>query len=346
MGEDRRTGAGEQGQTRAPGLPDPRPPTPDPQPFRLEPQYHERVWGGQRLRPATPPVGEAWIVYEHNRVVGGAAAGRTLAEVAAEQGEALLGRRAVAQTGTRFPLLIKLLDTADWLSVQVHPNDEQAVRLEGPGHAGKTEAWHMLAADPGARLICGLRPGTTRDALAVAIRDGTLADLLHYQPVGAGDTILMRAGTLHALGPGLLLYEVQQTSDITYRVFDWNRPATAGRALHIEQSLAVVEPAAVGQVAPAPAAGGGAVVPLTTCEYFTLTRLAADDEPLALDPAGESFHALTVIEGAAEVAGAGWRHRLTPYETLIIPAAGGRYTVQPRPRLRAMVASTSADIQP
>ena len=312
--------------------------------LRLEPQYHERVWGGQRLRPATPPVGEAWIVYGDNRVVGGAAAGRTLAEVAAEQGEALLGRRAVAQTGTRFPLLIKLLDTADWLSVQVHPNDEQAVRLEGPGHAGKTEAWHILTAEPDARLICGPRPGTSRDALAAAIRDGSLADLLHYQPVGAGDTILMRAGTVHALGPGLLLYEVQQTSDITYRVFNWNRPATAGRALHVEQSLAVIEPAAVGRVEPAPPPAAGTVVPLTTCEYFTLTRLAADEAPLALDPAGESFHALTVIEGAAEVAGAGWRHRLAPYETLIIPAAGGRYTIEPRPRLRALVSSAGADI--
>ncbi|MCS6909449.1 MAG: hypothetical protein NZM11_02610, partial [Anaerolineales bacterium] len=100
--------------------------------LQLLPQYHTRVWGGQRLKPAQPPVGEAWIVYEQNRIAAGPFAGRTLAEVAEAQGQALLGANAVARTGRRFPLLIKLLDCADWLSIQVHPNDEQAVQLEGP----------------------------------------------------------------------------------------------------------------------------------------------------------------------------------------------------------------------
>src|SRR3712207_5328371 len=118
--------------------------------LRLVPQYQKRVWGGQRLKPSPEPYGEAWLVWEENKVAGGELDGQTLAEVARSHGEALLGRRAMARTGTRFPVLIKLLDCADWLSLQVHPNDEQARRLEGADQFGKTEAWHILEVDPGA----------------------------------------------------------------------------------------------------------------------------------------------------------------------------------------------------
>jgi mannose-6-phosphate isomerase len=294
--------------------------------LRLTPAYRERVWGGQRLRQASPPIGEAWIVYEHNQVTDGPHAGRTLADLTAEYGEALLGRLPLARTGDRFPLLIKLLDTADWLSVQVHPNDEQAVQLEGPGHFGKTEAWHILEAAPGAEVICGLQPGTTRDALADAIRDGTVTDLARHLAVAAGDTIFIGAGTIHALGPDLLLYEVQQTSDITYRVFDWNRPQSAGRALHIAQSLAVADPAIVGEAQPHPTSGPTAT--LFTCPYFTLEQLAGQAAPLVLDTAGASCHALTVAEGTAQIAGAGWSHDLARFETVVVPASCGVYQVR------------------
>ncbi len=127
-----------------------------------------------------------------------------------------MGANTVAHTGTRFPLLIKILDCAQWLSLQVHPDDEAAERLEGPGYFGKTEAWHVLDAAPGAQLIAGMRPDTTAEALAAAIRDGTILDFVQYQDVRAGDTVFMPARTIHTLGPGLLIYEVQQTSDLTY----------------------------------------------------------------------------------------------------------------------------------
>lgn len=306
--------------------------------LRLAPQYHPRVWGGQRLRPATPPIGEVWLVHEENRVLGGSQAGRTLGQIAAKHGGALLGSRAVARTGDRFPLLIKLLDTADWLSLQVHPDDAQAARLEGPGQFGKTEAWHILEAEPGARVICGVVEGTTPAALAASIRTGRLLDLACSLPVQAGDTIFMRAGTIHALGPGLLLYEVQQTSDITYRVFDWNRPAAAGRALHVEQSLAVADPTIVGRAEPCPLVGSGGSATLTACEYFALDLLCAEGGMLPLDTAGESFHALTVVEGAARVAGAGWAEELARYETLVVPAGAGAYEIQPTGRARLLKA--------
>jgi mannose-6-phosphate isomerase len=292
--------------------------------LRLTPAYHERVWGGQHLRAADPPIGEAWLVDEHDRVAEGPQAGRTLGDLAAEWGEALLGRVPVGRTGTRFPLLIKLLDAADWLSVQVHPDDEGAIRLEGPGQFGKTEAWHIIEAAPGARIICGLRPGTTRESFARAMRDGTVSELSRYLDVAAGDTVFIGAGTVHALGPGLLLYEVQQTSDITYRVFDWNRPQSAGRALHTAQSEAVADPAIVGEVQPRPP-GTEAVATLVRCPYFTLDRLLGTAGALDADTEGRSFHALTAIAGAAQIAGAGWSYDLGQFETVVVPASCGAY---------------------
>jgi len=312
---------------------------PTPAALLLVPEYRERVWGGQRLKPSDSPVGEAWIVYEQNRIASGPHAGRLLADLAAEQGAALLGSRAVEHTGPRFPLLIKLLDTADWLSLQVHPNDEQAVQLEGPGQFGKTEAWHILEVEPGAQVIYGLKPGTTRDALARSIRDSSILDLVQYVPVQPGDTLFTQAGTIHALGPGLLLYEVQQTSDITYRVFDWNRPQTVGRALHIEQSLAVTDLDAGGAAQSLPSLGDGEQAQLITCPFFTLELVAGEQQNLTLDTKGETFHALTVIEGTMQVAGEGWNQTLQRFETVVVPAACGAYEIQPRGAFRALMAS-------
>ena len=308
-------------------------------PFRLQPEFRERVWGGHRLRPeADRPIGEAWIVYEHNQIASGPNAGRTLGALAAE-GERLLGKRVMRATGLRFPLLIKLLDCQDWLSVQVHPNDAQAVQLEGPGHFGKTEAWHILEAQPEARLIAGLKRDITPEAFAEAVRGGTLDSLCHFHPVRAGDTVMMRAGTLHALGPGLLLYEIQQSSDITYRVFDWNRPASAGRELHIEKSLAVTDVHAAARPEPLPELRDGAAHTLTACEYFSLDLLRAESHAISLNTRGESFHALTVIEGQVQVEGDGWREALGKFETLLVPAASGAYEVRALVDSRVLKAS-------
>jgi mannose-6-phosphate isomerase len=314
-------------------------PEPLRQAFSLTPEYRNYVWGGNRLKPGHSPIAEAWIVYEHDRVASGPLAGRTLAETAVTYGEVLLGRRAVQRTGTRFPLLIKLLDCAAWLSLQVHPNDEQAVRLEGAGQFGKTEAWHILEAQPDAQILCGLRPGVTRDTLAQAIRSGTLLDWMQRLSIQAGDTVFISPGMIHALGPGILVYEVQQTSDLTYRVFDWNRPATQGRKLHIEQSLAVADVNACGQVVPQPQLAEGDQHELVACPYFTLQLLAGQLNSIALDTGGESFHALTLIEGQAQVEGADWGLELDRFGTVVIPAACGPYRVRPHGLFRALKAS-------
>ncbi|MCW5852641.1 MAG: class I mannose-6-phosphate isomerase [Anaerolineae bacterium] len=312
-----------------------------PYPLQLQPEYRDYVWGGDRLRPGHVPTAEAWIVYEGDRVVNGPLAGRTLAEVAAEAGAALLGERVVARTGRRFPLLIKLLDCAQWLSLQVHPNDEQAARLEGPGHFGKTEAWYVLDAAPGAQLVAGLQPGVGATHMAQAIREGSIMDLVQFHPVQRGDTVFIRAGTLHALGPGLLIYEVQQTSDLTYRVYDWGRPPSGGRVLHIDKSLAVTDPQAGGDVRHA---SKERQTRQTLCQspYFRLEWLAPTGDALTLDTEGHTFHALTVIEGEAQVTAADHPLILRPFDTVLIPAAIGEYSVTSTSEATVLKASAAS----
>lgn len=307
--------------------------------LKLAPEYRDYVWGGDRLRPGQNPTAEAWVVWEEDKVESGPLAGKTLREIANEYGTALLGEKAVARTGSRFPILIKLLDCAQWLSLQVHPNDEQAAELEGKGQFGKTEAWHVLEAKPESRLIVGVKPDTNPAELADAIRNGTITDSVEYANVSAGDTVFMRAGTLHALGPGLLIYEVQQTSDWTYRVYDWGRPQTETRKLHIDKSIQVTRPDFVAPIVPLPAVGDGTRDVLIECEYFTLELLAASSKPIELDTQAESFHALTVIEGKARLQAGDENVEIEKFQTILVPASMGSYQFQPMGNCRALKSS-------
>lgn len=304
--------------------------------FRLNSQFHARVWGGQRLHASPQPIGEAWVVFEGDVIADGPNAGRTLGALAAAEGEAFLGKKPIRRTGLRVPLLIKLLDCRDWLSVQVHPNDDQAVTLEGPDQFGKTEAWHILEADPAAEIIVGMRAGVSAEQLALAVRgaaDGSapgrtgLLPLMQSVPARPGDTFFIRAGTLHALGPGLLLYEVQQTSDITYRVWDWDRPAKAGRELHVEKSLAVIDRGLSGRAEAVLDEAAPGVRTLTRCEYFELQRLAPAGRAVALDTRGDSFQAVTCVAGQITVSGAGWTLELGMLESAVVPADVGAFSV-------------------
>lgn len=315
-------------------------------PFVLTPEYREYVWGGERLRPGRRTA-EMWAIHEDNRVASGPLAGRTLAELAQAQPADLLGARAARSTGARFPLLIKILDCAEWLSLQVHPDDARAEALEGPGFFGKTEAWHVLDAAPGAQLIAGLQPGVDAEILADAIRSGALRDRVSYLPARRGDTLFIAPGTIHALGPGLLIYEVQQSSDLTYRVFDWDRPPVPGRVLHIEKSLTVADVAAGATILPEPARVAESRAVLTACRYFTLELLQLSAAPLALQTGGQTFHALTVIEGEVELRPAAGAERtagivLQQYESAVVPAACHNYELHPRNRARLLKASIEA----
>ncbi|MCU0483969.1 MAG: class I mannose-6-phosphate isomerase [Chloroflexi bacterium] len=303
--------------------------------------YRPRTWGGWRLAPpGDEPIGEAWIAGPGSLVSSGAFAGRTLDDLAADLGPDLVG--SAATNPGRFPLLLKLLDTASWLSVQVHPDDATAGRLAGPGAVGKTEAWYVLEADPGAELVAGVRPGEDAGAIRTLIRQGdaSLQERLARHQVRAGDALLVEAGTLHTIGPGLLIYELQQPSDITYRVYDWGRPTTAGRKLHHAEAEASVDPAAaVAILHPAPAAGPTTVL---RCLHFALDLVDLAGGALRLDPAGRSVHCLTVAEGRVTVSGGGsgdpWRFERGRLETLVVPAGAGMYEIAASGTARVLLA--------
>jgi mannose-6-phosphate isomerase len=307
--------------------------------LKLDPAYRDYVWGGDRLRPGSSPTAEAWVVWEGDRVDSGPLNGKTLGEAAGQYGQALLGKKTVSKTGDRFPLLIKLLDCAQWLSLQVHPTDELAVKLEGPGQFGKTEAWHDLDAQPDAILIAGLKPDVSEDTLAESIRNGTIIDHVQYVPVTQGDTIFMPAGTMHALGPGLLIYEVQQTSDWTYRVYDWGRPQTETRKLHIEKSIEATRADFTAPIIPPPAYEDGLKHILIDCEYFILEMLSAQTKTIDLNTKGESFHAITVIEGKAVLQAGDQQVELSQFQTAVVPAELGSYQFKPLGNCRALKSS-------
>jgi len=296
--------------------------------FPLEPQYRERVWGGQRLKAADPPVGEAWVAFEQSRVREGRHAGRIVAELASEYGAQFLGRGVFEAYGSRFPLLVKLLDCADWLSVQVHPNDEQAARLVGPGAFGKSEAWHFIEAEPGATIYAGIKQGTSEEELEAAICEGRVLEVAQQLEVSAGETVYIPACTLHALGPGLLLYEVQQSSDTTYRVYDWGRPASAGRRLHVEESVAVTDPRQGAVVRPAPELAGTAAVAALASPYFELEVISLGDEALDDNTRDETFHLLTVTDGAAELSCDGEAVCLDRFATALVAGGAGAYRLR------------------
>ena len=225
-------------------------------PLRFRLLLRRYLWGNRRLETCLgKPIGpgddyaESWEVCDHGAdqsiVDQGPLAGTTLGELVRQRGAELLGRhRGTRYSGSRsrFPLLVKFLDAAQALSVQVHPNDEQAARLNPPD-LGKTEAWYILSAEPGSTIYAGLQPGVDRAQLADAIRQGTCETLLHHFQPRAGDCLFIPAGTVHALGAGLLVAEVQQSSDTTFRLYDWNRVGPDGkpRPLHTEQALAVID---------------------------------------------------------------------------------------------------------
>lgn len=305
----------------------------------LTPRYVPKIWGGQRLQPDTDElIGEAWIVAGDSRVAGGRLAGATLDELARDAPHALLGR---PSDDYGFPLLIKLLEATEWLSVQVHPDDALATELEGPGSRGKTEAWYVIDASPGAELIVGLRDGVSIGELEAVASDRRVLDLLTRTPVRAGDAFFMPAGTVHAIGPGVLIYEVQQMSDITYRMYDWERPATAGRMLHLEQSLRVLRSLeAQHETAHRNRAAGD--VERVVCDYFTLEELTLTNQARVRDTEGRSFHAITALNGHSTVTAGNDGAQLGARETVLVPASSSRYTLSADGTATVLVSSLPA----
>ncbi len=310
-------------------------------PLLLRPAFHVKVWGGRRLQtllnkdlPTDEPYGETWEMHDTATVVEGALSGRSLGDLLREYGHALVGADNDPADG--FPLLAKFLDANDWLSVQVHPNDAQARELEGEPR-GKTEAWYFFATDPGVRIVKGMRPGTTREVMAQAIRDNALEPLLAYEEVNVGDVLVNLAGGIHALGPGIIIYEIQQSSDITYRLYDWGRMDLNGkpRTLHIEKGVAVSN---LESLPPILHTAGNTlpVVDLVQTPFFsTLLHQMTPRNGLriTLDTAGRRFHILTSIGGSVVIRTGDYSVTLGLGQTALIPACVGVYTLEGEARI-------------
>lgn len=305
-------------------------------PLQLKPVIKNYVWGGHRLASFIPsleemdpelPVAEAWIIYEGDSVINGPLAGQQLADLVKEYGTELLGSQIPLYYANRFPLLIKILDCNAWLSVQVHPNDSQAQQLEGAQFIGKTEAWHVIENDPGAEVLAGVIPGITREKLTQSIRDGSIAGILQHHALHKNDTLMIPAGTVHASGPGTLIYEVQQSSDITYRIYDWSRPLTAGRKLHIEQAISVADPDIEVKPIPLPEIAQTNLHPLVMCPYFRLDFLELSGHPFHFDTAAKTFLSITALNGKLQF---NWQNQIVNLDTLqtiLVPAASGKFSL-------------------
>ncbi|GAB4424972.1 MAG: class I mannose-6-phosphate isomerase [Chloroflexi bacterium OHK40] len=308
-------------------------------PIITERRLVQPIWGGSRLaawlalpEPRPARLGETWQVYDANVVVGGPAAGRTLADLAREFGADLVGSRSAIRYGADFPLLAKFIDAADRLSIQVHPDDAYAHSREAhTGFHGKTEAWYILDAAPGASVTYGLNRPSSREEFAAAVRAGTVEQLMASLPVAPGDVVYVPAGTLHAINAGIVLFEIQQKSDLTYRVYDYGRlDAATGkpRELHLERALEVSSfgPAPSGKVAPLALAPGRDL--LVACPYFALERLTLSASYGATTDPG-SFEILTVIGGDAELAWSGDSLPLRRGDSVVLPAALGAWSLTP-----------------
>jgi len=303
-------------------------------PMLITPQLKTRPWGGRNLAtefgkalPDDQPYGETWELHDTCTVANGALVGRTIADLLAEYGAALVGAGNDLSEG--FPLLVKLLDAHQWLSIQDHPNDEQAQALENEPR-GKNEAWYFLRAEPGSKLVLGVKPGATREALAEAIHDNRLEAMVAFAEVQPDDSVFMAAGTIHALGPGLMIYEIQQSSDTTYRLYDWGRMGLDGkpRELHIDKGLQVANLGAPPEIHYTGDVSGQRA-PIFETPYFITERYSLNEIngiTAHLNTHG-AFHSLTCIEGSARVESAAGDVDFSLGQTVLIPAVLGAYSL-------------------
>ena len=308
-------------------------------PLKLRASLHETIWGGQRLGaiagkalPAGARIGESWETALDSIVVTPPHANQTLERMVEAYGQALLGSRTLVVYGQRFPLLAKFLDAHDWLSVQAHPDDAYAAAHE-QGKLGKTETWYLLAAEPGAQIVYGLARPSSREEVRAAIAANTLEPLLRTVEAHAGDVIFVPAGTVHAIGAGVTLYELQEYSDVTYRLYDYGRLQANGqpRALHVERALDVIRytPSPLERVTPMELELEPGLVArhvLVASRYFVLERLeVAGTIPEPAQPS--SCRIITVLSGEVDIVTERQRQvHLGLGETAVLPACLGDHT--------------------
>lgn len=297
-------------------------------PLLLMPEFKERVWGARDLAPLYPnykvgaeAIGEVWLTGDGCRVANGRVTGQELGVLAARYGRELVGES--PHDAERFPLLIKVLFPREKLSVQVHPTEEEARR--GGGVRAKSECWYVLAAEAEAQVGLGLKPGTARGDFEAAVRRGEPADpLLHWIPVKPGEMIYNPAGTVHCIGPGSVLLEIQQNSDTTYRLYDHSRT----RELHVEPGLqAMRERTGAGRVT-----RGSDKSMLLVSPHFAVGKFLAEGESF-LTHTGSRHSSVRVVvglEGCGVVAAAGVETTMTAGDALVVPASVAEFTARPQ----------------
>jgi mannose-6-phosphate isomerase len=323
-------------------------------PVRFEPTFSPRPWGSLSLAPLFPeksnltePIGEAWMTGEQSRIVDGPFADKTLSEAWRQMPPEWTGTR--ADRSGPFPLLVKFLFAEDKPSVQVHPNDDYASRHEAAaGGRGKTEMWYIHRARPGAGVLAGLKAGVTREEFRRAIAGGTAENCLENIPLHAGEAVFIPAGTAHTIGAGLVLCEIQETSDLTYRVYDYNRRDAKGqmRPLHTEKALEAIqfggqrggklEPVQIGR-------GAVTVTYFVACRYFA-TEKWEFSQCSAAATSGEHFDLVIFLEGSGSIR---WRDggaEYRPAQVWMIPAALGAYQLVPESRTSLLRTYVPSDV--
>jgi mannose-6-phosphate isomerase len=311
-------------------------------PIIFTPIYKEMIWGGKRLaemfgrKLPSNKVGESWDIScrpnEMGVIANGPFAGETFENYINKNKREVLGSR--LENCQRFPLLVKIIDANDALSIQVHPNDAQA-RQKAAADTGKSEMWYVLHPPHDGNLIIGLKPGVTREKLTEAYENGTVENCLNLLPVKTGDIINIPAGLVHALTPGIIVAEVQQNSDITYRLYDYNRLGLDGkpRPLHVQDALNVSD---FEEKIPKKAVTGltikkgeNELTYLICNPYFAVIKYSVS-LPLAEKSNPAAFSIFTCVEGAAVIKTEETKVEIVKGSSVFIPAAMGAYTIVPR----------------
>jgi mannose-6-phosphate isomerase len=322
-------------------------------PLLMSPTFDPRPWGSEDLSPIYPnhrfqeKIGEAWLTGDASKVANGPLTGESLAGLSCRFAGALVGD--AARDPSRFPLLLKFLFPHEKLSVQVHPDDEAARRAGQPW--GKTECWYVAHAQPGAQVALGLKAGTTRAQFEQAIHEQCAEQLLHWMNIFPGEMIYVAGGTVHTLGPGAIIVETQQQSDVTFRLYDYGRP----RELHLKQGMAVVkESVASGKVLrPAPVALNGANnrrSALIAAPYFAVDRFELKQPhsfPTCDDSGKTSVQILVAIEGCGIVETPGGQPvTLGKGDAIVVPASLGEFRVRPQWQVEFLKASVPGQAPP
>ena len=308
-------------------------------PLKMTPEFKEAIWGGENIKkiygkdiPGNKTA-ESWEVACHNngnsRVANGEFKGMLLADVIKDHGHDVMGTYYC--DGIKFPLLFKILDANDKLSVQVHPDDEYADKNEN-GELGKTEMWYVLKAEEGAKLVFGFKPGVTDEMYRKAIGDGTLEELLNYVNVKEGDVFFIEARTVHAIGGGIVIAEMQQNSDTTYRVYDYNRVGADGkkRELHVDKAVAVSNLSCVQGKEKSEGlkmkAGDNTITFSVSCDYFSMDIIDIEKEMEIVTE--DSVNVLFIAEGEGEIVYKNGSETFKMGDTFVIPASLGEYVVK------------------